>query len=214
MPSIAASAISGSLNLGSDSLFKHAASGAFIASKMGGAVANTAATVGGAVTRAQDAGNAQKAANAASGVSSSKGVAAAQIGGFMKGIGAGLMQGTVGGREEAKAVGQAASGRSTSSVETDGAGNLKPHATVTRDSQGNIVSMSRDSTKPLGSGSTGSNGSSGGTPNIGKNSSGSSGNSSKSGGSGGSSYTPAPGQGSSKGASQEGQRGTFGDFSH
>ena len=214
MPTIAASAISGSLNLASDSVFKHAASGAFIASKMGGAVANTAATVGGAVTRAQDAGNAQKAANAASGVSSSKGVAAAQIGGFMKGIGAGLMQGTVGGREEAKAVGQAASGRSTSSVETDGAGNLKPHATVTRDSQGNIVSMSRDSTKPLGSGSTGSNGSSGGTPNIGKNSSGSSGNSSKSGGSGGSSYTPAPGQGSSKGASQEGQRGTFGDFSH
>lgn len=226
MPSIAAAAISGSLNLSSDSVFKHAASGAFVASKMGGAAANTAATIGGAVTRAQDAGNAQKAANAANGVSSSKGVAMAQLGGFAKGIGAGIMQGTFGGREEAKAVSQAASGRSTSNVDTDGAGNLKPSATVTRDAQGNIVSMSRNSTQPVGSSSSGGSGSNGGASGTGaaSGSKGANGVSEASGGtggngsSGGSSYVPAPTQGGSSsasaGVSQEGQRGPQGDFRH
>ena len=112
-------------------------------------LSNSAASVSGAVTRGQDA--ARAASNAGQGKSAQ---IAAGVGGFMSGLGAGITQSTFGGREEAKAVKSAASGRTTANVSCDAEGNIKPSASVTYDAQGNIVSksMNGDFTKPSSSG--------------------------------------------------------------
>lgn len=155
LPALASSVMTGSMNLSSDSVFKHAAAGSYLAAKGGTMLSNSAATVSGAITRGQDA--ARAASNAGQGKSAQ---IAAGLGGFMSGLGAGVVQSTFGGREEAKAVNSAASGRTTSTVECDANGNLKPSASVTYDSQGNIVSksMNNNFAKPSGGVSTQSQG--------------------------------------------------------
>lgn len=154
LPALASSVMTGSMNLSSDSVFKHAAAGSYLAAKGGTMLSNSAATVSGAITRGQDA--ARAASNAGQGKSAQ---VAAGVGGFMSGLGAGIAQSTFGGREEAKAVKSAASGRTTSNVECDSEGNIKPSASVTYDAQGNVInkSLNGNFTKPSNSESSGQN---------------------------------------------------------
>lgn len=206
LPGIASSVISGSLSLTSNNAIMHAAGASMLAGKGVNAVANTAASVGGAAMRAKDAYSAAQSANAAA-VKSGGAVSAlspmgAAAKGFAAGLGSGALEATFGGMEEAKRVGGAASGRKTGSESLDNEGKLGKSATVTRDSAGNAINMSVNQDYTANGDKNGSS------------KSGSSESNGNSGGSGGSSYVSAPNQGGSSGVSQEGQRGPQGDFGH
>lgn len=144
LPAIASSVINGSLNLTSNNAIMHAAGAAMIAGKAGTAVANTTATVAGAVQRGADAYRAASNANSATVAAGGSVNAMAPIGtalkNFSAGIGAGITESTFGGMEEAKRVSSAASGRHTGLESVDENGNpTSSQARVTRDREGNVI---------------------------------------------------------------------------
>lgn len=145
-PQMAASVVSGSLHLDSNNAILHAAGAAAIGEKGLGMASNGAAMLGGAAQRGFDAYKAASNAGVtdvkAGKGTSTMGAIGAGLKGFGKGLAGGLAEATVGGMEEAKRVGRAASGRSSGIEELDSNGQAKGgRGMVTRDATGNAISV-------------------------------------------------------------------------
>ena len=145
-PQMAASVVSGSLHLDSNNAILHAAGAAAIGEKGLGMASNGAAMLGGAAQRGIDAYKAASNAGAADvkagKATSTMEAVGAGLKGFVKGLAGGLAEATVGGMEEAKRVGKAASGRTSGIEELDSKGQAKGgRGMVTRDATGNAISL-------------------------------------------------------------------------